>query len=93
MAHVFTYDIAIGDDMDIGNSFVVITECCIASYVSHFLDLLDTVGIQCVFVVNDCVETDNVSLFQSGVSHFLIKIRSPARKVGAMESDFTTRGV
>ena len=73
MAYVFTYDIAIGDDMGIGNSFVVITECCIASYVSHFLDLLDTVGIQCVFVVNDCVETDNVSLFQSGSITFLDK--------------------
>ena len=57
--------------MGICDSVVVITKCCIASGISYCIDLLDTVSVQCIFVINNCVETDNVSLFQSGGITFL----------------------
>ena len=47
--------------MLICNTIIVITDCRIASCIAYCLDALDTVRIKCIFVVYDCVETDDIS--------------------------------
>ena len=54
-------------------TIVVITECCIASCVSNCIDFLDTVGIQCIFVINDRMETDDIAFFEGGCVTFFDK--------------------
>ena len=49
--------------MLIGDSIVVITDGGEGSCLSVGFDFLDSMGIQCIFVVNNGMEGDDISFF------------------------------
>lgn len=63
MTGVFSDDVAVGNDMAVRDAVVVITHGGVAADTVAFINFFNTVGIQCIFIINDGVEADDISLF------------------------------
>ena len=50
--------------MLVGNAVIIVTDGRIASRIAHCLDRLNAVRVQCILVINDRVEADDVPFLQ-----------------------------